>query len=158
MSRKYISFTLDVKRLVNVLAQDPTCRQEIIEGLKSEKLPLTSQLGAANLADGEEPNWYSLFPATVQGKQAGEAGLFYRNSGEKFDGENKVRGQRVQMRLRPQSKPAQVATTTPGEKLNPALDAQTLAVLRAIVASAQASEEAPAGAPEIPADIADIIG
>jgi hypothetical protein len=100
MSKDYIGFTMDLRKLVSVLGQDPTCRAEIQAGLQGVPEPLTSQLGAANMAEkGAEPDWCSLFPATVQGKNSGEEGLFYRNSS------NGGAGDRVQMRLKRQTQP-----------------------------------------------------
>ena len=66
-ARDYIGFTLDVRKLASVLAQDPKCRAELIAGLQGQPEPLTSQLGAANLTAGTgEDTWCSLFPATLE--------------------------------------------------------------------------------------------
>lgn len=105
-AKDYIGFTMDLRKLVSVLAQDPTCRADIMAGLQGAPEPLTSQLGAANMAEkGQEHDWCSLFPATVQGKLPGQEGLFYRNNS------NGGAGDRIQMRLKRQtqqySQPAQ---------------------------------------------------
>lgn len=185
MAKDYIGFTLDLRKLVSVLAQDPTCRAQIAAGLQCPAEPLTSQLGAANMGTQEEPIWCSVFPATVHGKQSGEEGLFYRNNS--FNGP----GDRVQMRLKQQTQqqtqPAQqqyqVAVTASQampqgagaatqaaavqelQTKNPELFSQLLAALGAqdgqLNATVQ-SQPAPAlqqekSAPHIPADIAAII-
>lgn len=96
--KDYIGFTLDLRKLASVLGQDPACRAELIAGLQqAAPEPLTSQLGAANIGTNEAPIWYSVFPATVQGKNSGEEGLFYRNNS------HEGKGDRIQMRLKMQT-------------------------------------------------------
>lgn len=96
MTKDYIGFTLDLRKLVSVLAQDPTCRAEILAGLQCQPESLQSQLGSANRGSKEAPEWWSVFPAKVEGKNSNEEGLFYRNSS--YEG----KGDRIQMRLRKQ--------------------------------------------------------
>ncbi len=171
--RDYISFTCDVRKFVNVLAQDPTVRAEINAGLTDAPLPLTTALGAANLTaqEGVEPTWCSLFPATVQGKASGEA-FCYRNDSRGG------RGDRIQLRLRKQPKRQavdalagmQAAAVTPGAALPRAVTAQDVMTFLANLGipgstEAVASDTVPNAAPvagsaaaAIPPDIADRIG
>jgi hypothetical protein len=110
MNRDSIGFTLDLRKLVSVAAQDPKCRAEIIAGLQGPAEPLTSQLGAANIKEHQDAAdaWCSVFPATVQGKQSGEQGLFYRNDA-KGSARGAGDGDRIQMRLKKQPKQEQYA-------------------------------------------------
>jgi hypothetical protein len=177
MSKNYIGFTMDLRKLVSVLAQDPTCRAEIVAGLQGPKEPLTTALGAANFGTQEQPLWHSLFPATVEGRNSGEEGLFYRNNS--YDG----KGDRIQMRLRlqeakPQPQPAQTqyqlgsptaaetqAAIASIQQSNPEGFAQLLAAIGQsqgagqLAASQEVNTPAPAAAPgpAIPADIAAIL-
>lgn len=155
--RNYIGFTLDVRALVCVLAQDPKCREEIDQGLQDAALPLTSALGSANLTPGEgtEDTWMTLFPATVKGKISGDDGLFYRN--DSYNG----KGDRVQMRLKKQPKDQEVhAATAPASAIdmnNP----QVAALIQALAAVTQTGQvvTAPASAvADVPEDIAAQVG
>jgi len=119
-TRDYIGFTLDCKALGNLIAQDPSALTELIEGIKaaqaSERVPLTTKLGAANLGgDGDAADWHGLFVSTVRDVAPGSAGLFYRNS---TSGTRDGKGPRIQMRLRrqPKRQEANVAQT-PGQVL-----------------------------------------
>ena len=108
MSKNYIGFTLDMRKLTNVLSQDPSVRAEIIQGLQDPPLPLTTQLGAANLTAGQgHDTWCSVFPATVEGAVPGQVGLLYRNN------TRGGKGDRIQMRLKPQPPKQQAAQTVP---------------------------------------------
>lgn len=162
--KDYIGFTLDPKRIGNVFAQDPQTLREMIEGIqeaRSTPLPLTTQLGAANLTSGEgqEPTWCSVFVATVQGKKSGDADLFYRNN------TRGGKGDRVQMRLRRQPKrdAEHAASASPGAVLpvdvggmDPGVIA---AITQAVVASLANANSAPAptAGAELPSDIREIV-
>jgi hypothetical protein len=184
MAKDYIGFTLDLRKLVSVLAQDPQCRAEIIEGLNGVTEPLTSQLGAANMGATDSPLWYSVFPASVEGKESGQEGLFYRNNS------HEGKGDRIQMRLKmqteratapaqpqyqvpvPQAMPQDAGAATAAAAVaklqeDPERFAQLLAIVRAEQGGAQLNSSTevqarvaptpePAG-PQYPADIAKII-
>ena len=177
--KDYIGFTLDLRKLASVLGQDPACRAELIAGLQqTQPEPLTSQLGAANMGTNEAPIWHSVFPATVQGKNSGEEGLFYRNNS------HEGKGDRVQMRLKMQTAtytqtapaqpqyqvgPAAVVGTEDERRAalqamqttNPEGFAQLLAAVKAAQGGGQlatAAEQPPTvAAPHIPADIATVL-
>lgn len=178
--KNYIGFTLDLRKLASVLAQDPTCRAELIAGIQQAvPEPLTSQLGAANMGTNEAPIWHSVFPATMEGKSSGEEGLFYRNSS------HEGKGDRVQMRLKMQTTtysqnapaqqqyqagPAQAPVGTIDERqaaiqamqtANPEGFAQLLAAINAAQGGGQlatTAEQPPTVTnPHIPADIANVL-
>ena len=130
-ARDFIGFTLDIRKFINCVAQDPTAKAEIIAGLQDAPNKLTEALGAANLSPGDDTEnvWCTLFPATVQGKGPGEEFL-YRNNSHEGD------GTRIQMRLRRQPKrnalqdeaAAKTApTTTPGAALPAGVDPAVIA-------------------------------
>lgn len=184
MAKNYIGFTLDLRKLVSVLAQDPQCRADIIEGLNGIKEPLTAQLGAANMGATDSPLWYSVFPASVEGRESGQEGLFYRNSS------HAGKGDRVQFRLKmqeertkapaqpqyqvtaPQAMPQDAGAATAAAAVaklqeDPEKFAQLLAVIRAEQGGGQLSSTTqvqaqvapapePAG-PNYPSDISKII-
>lgn len=164
---EHIGFTLNVRTFVNLLCQDPTTYAEVLAGVQeaaNAPVPTTSQLGAANLTPGEgsEPTWCSVFAATVQGKQPGQEGLFYRNNSRGGD------GTRIQMRLRKQTKRQQAAT--PGATLPapsntifvPGVGNITREQAAALLAQAGvvppvSPAPAPQATAELPADVAALI-
>lgn len=111
-----VSFTVDMKKLVNVACNDPSVRADIEQGIKDfdagVRIKLTDQLGAANLnaGEGNAPHWMSLFIASNQAVQSGQAGLIYRNDRQEGKGE------RIQMRLKKQP-PKTHAAVTPGQAI-----------------------------------------
>jgi len=159
--RNHIGFTANLRMLVNVLAQDPSCKAEIEAGLTDAPLPLITSLGAANLSPGPgtEDIWCSLYPATVNGKKPGEAGLFYRNNTKGG------KGDRVQMRLRRQEKRQEVVQQSVAPVIPDLNDPAVAAAVAKHLAAAgytlplQAGQGAtPATSPAIPDEVARAMG
>lgn len=166
MSKDYIGFTLDVKALANALCQDPTTKQELVEGMlesATNPIPLTSVLGGANITAGTGVDTFcNVFPATVEGKGSGDEGVFYRNNTKGG------KGDRIQMRIKVQTPRVQDA---PAEEVlppsaPPQLDLSNITPERAaeILKAAGYNPASPkqAAAPssgfQLPDDIAAVVG
>jgi len=97
LTKDYLGFTLNVEAICNLFAQDESTLTEMIRAIKKvragDTLPVTSKLGAANLGDAENPEWWGVFLSNV--KDA-EKLTFYRNNS------HNGKGDRIQLRLRKQ--------------------------------------------------------